>query len=666
MTIGKKLNLLIIGIIVSLIVGITAFVLVYLPTNLMRAEKDSLFELDSAISELRADINKLYIRPFESSMNGIVESYNILAEQFDILEDVKVLKADPQIAASVDTMIKLNLLFESNYKDLIERGEILKVDLQEVFYSTSVNANEIRTSQMIERSPRRDIIENNFESFLSAVTIIDNNLISTHDVVEEQFEIIHAVISAREKNAYRTGIIIIAVVVVLSLIAAFLIASRIVKNVRIAGEGIKRMSGGDIAFRFDIRSKDEIGELGSDLNTLTENLVEAFDSMKSGSAEGVMVKEELISSSNETSTAAAQIASTSQAIENQFGNLSANVSGATDSTKMMKDTIIHLEEYVQEQSAMVEQSTSSVTEMISSINNVADITSKKQEATEALVKTAASGGEKLNTTTSEINEITDSLDDIRGMAAIIQQIASQTNLLAMNAAIEAAHAGDAGRGFAVVADEIRKLAEASSLNSKQISGVLKEVVSRIESASDSSRETQEAFGAINQEVEGVSQSLAEIKSSMDELNVGGQQILEAMTGLQDVSVKVRQGSGDMTEASDEVSEAIETVSRITSEVSNSASEINIGINEVSSAMTRVTDLSSQLGDITDQLEEQAGKFRTGVNEAESQAVADEVAVDSGSEPETLLEMSVSSGENEAVTISGDDEGEYDYDDIDKR
>jgi methyl-accepting chemotaxis protein len=373
--------------------------------------------------------------------------------------------------------------------------------------------------------------------------------------------------------------------------------------------------------------------------------------MKQSSNEGVLLKEELISSASQTSAAAIQIASTSKTIENQFVGLSERVSGASEANQQMKTSLQSLDEYVQDQMAMVEESTSSVTEMISSINNVADITTKKRAATETLVVTAESGGNKLNATTAVISEITENLDEIKGMATIIEQIASQTNLLAMNAAIEAAHAGDAGRGFAVVADEIRKLAEAASMNSKQISGVLKEVVNRIEIASASSKETEEAFRAIDGEVQGVSQSLDEISSSMDELAVGGQQILEAMVSLQDVSVKVGQGSDSMMNASSNVSEAIDIVARITAEVSGSASEINIGITEVSNATMLVTDLSEKLGEITDNLELEAAAYKTEEDDLSAEEAAAEIPgerLESGEDHEEASTSVTLAGEKASI------------------
>ncbi|MDC7228330.1 MAG: HAMP domain-containing methyl-accepting chemotaxis protein [Spirochaetales bacterium] len=673
MLIGKKLNLLIIGVISAIFVSIAVFAAVYIPVVEMRDEKDSMLSLDSAIIDLRAEINKLGIASFSEQIIVIKEKSDVLVEQFNKLEHLDRLSSDEEIARSLKIIGRLYGLYEENYEELISIAEPLIIQFEKIFLSSRIRLDEINQSMIYRRADNIEEVEMSIDSVKTSITVLDSNLISTHTVVDEQFHEIDNLIDARERAAYISGIILVIMVGIIAFIFAVTIASRIVRDLRIAASGIKKMSDGDITESFSVKSRDEIGQLCDNLNVLSDSLKSAFRSMKASSFKGIEVKEELITSAEQTSSASSEIAANSQAISRQFSMLNERVEGAAEVNRIMMSSLQSLESYVQDQTAMVEESTSAVTEMISSINNVNDITLKKRAATDTLVKTAETGGKKLTGTIRVINEINESLDQIKGAATIIQQIASQTNLLAMNAAIEAAHAGDAGRGFAVVADEIRKLAEASSVNSKQINGVIKEVVNRIEVASASGHETEEAFVEIDREVEGVAESLDEISSSMGELNVGGKQILEAMTGLQDVSVNVNQGSKQMAEASDKVTDAIEVVSRITNEVSSSAGEITVGITEVSGAMMLVTELSGTLGEITALLETEAGRFRTDDNEI-SPAHTDEncevleendsAEANNLSAESTGTEASgapggkntVSSGDATGVTISGDDTG----------
>ncbi len=624
MRIRKKLNLLAIGVIGTLFIGVIAFGLTLAPTILMRTEKDNLMVLDTSISELRAEVNKLANAQLASQRDVIIADHEQLTKNFEMLDNVEALSKDEDIAESIQIMKRLYTLYSGNYFDLISNITNLGQEAEAIFFTDNVKIDTFRESTLVQNSGKENIIYSKVKSLLSVITILDSNLTSTHMVVTEQFELMNDLINKKELNAYIIGVGIIVVIGIAAFIAVFFITGLIVRSISAAHKGIELMSSGDLSINFDIKSKDEIQSLGENLNTLTDKLKNVFSSMKSGAKDGVELQEELITSTNQTSAAAQEIASNSESIRKQFNSLAELASGAQEASEIMKRTLGMLSDFIGEQKSMVEESTTAVTQMISSINNVTEITQKKKSATDILVKTAESGGAKLDTTTSIINDITSNLDEIKGTASIIQQIASQTNLLAMNAAIEAAHAGEAGRGFAVVADEIRKLAEASSMNSKQISGVLKEVVERIEMASSAGSETQLAFNAIDTEVKGVSQSLEEISMSMEELSIGGKQILQSMTGLQEVSFKVDGGNSEMDQASVKVSDAISTVSRVTSEVANSAAEITAGIKEISSSMLLLSDLAEKLGEITDLLETEASQYKT--EAAAETPVADDSAV----------------------------------------
>ena len=258
---------------------------------------------------------------------------------------------------------------------------------------------------------------------------------------------------------------------------------------------------------------------------------------------------------------------------------------------------------------MVVQATASVTEMTASINNVAGITESKKKSTELLVTTANKGGEKLEITNNVIQDVASRVGDIQEMMEIINGIASQTNLLSMNAAIEAAHAGDAGKGFAVVADEIRKLAETTGDNAKNISTVINEITENIASALQAGSVTQQAFNAISSEVTTTEKAFNEIFASTKELAVGGEEILKAMTSLTEVSENIKTGTDEMKEGSLLVSKAMTNVEQISSTVTNGMEEVALGIEEISRAVNDINEMTQQMGENSDTLDGVIKQFK---------------------------------------------------------
>jgi len=173
----------------------------------------------------------------------------------------------------------------------------------------------------------------------------------------------------------------------------------------------------------------------------------------------------------------------------------------------------------------------------------------------------------------------------------MENIASQTNLLSMNAAIEAAHAGEAGKGFAVVAGEIRKLAENSSAQSKTISAVLKKIKSSIDKITQSTNNVLLKFEVIDEHIKTVSEQEENIRNAMEEQSQGSKQVLEAVGNLNDITQHVKSESEEMRTGSKEIINEGKNLEIITQEITGGMNEMATGADQINIAVNQVNDLT---------------------------------------------------------------------------
>ncbi len=229
-----------------------------------------------------------------------------------------------------------------------------------------------------------------------------------------------------------------------------------------------------------------------------------------------------------------QVESQGAGIQQTSGNLESIVA-----------SIRAFEEAIVSQEVSISQSSSAITQMVSSIGSVSRSVARMQGEFTELVKTSEVGREKLASVSDTISLVLEQSGKLLEANGVIQGIATQTNLLAMNASIEAAHAGDLGRGFAVVAEEIRKLAELSGEQSHEIGTNIGSILEEIEVAVAAARDSEQSFGEILGKISQLNRFEQEIDASMKEQNAGSEQIMAAMENINEVTVRVRQGIGDI-------------------------------------------------------------------------------------------------------------------------
>jgi methyl-accepting chemotaxis protein len=365
----------------------------------------------------------------------------------------------------------------------------------------------------------------------------------------------------------------------------------------------------DLTYRLEIRQKDEIGTLAEFFNLTFEKIMLLVKGIKSQTFSLLDTGDELSANMTEASLSLTKINDNVQTMKEKVSSQTIEMSTATKTIERLMGQLDTLNKHIATQFESVTQSSSAIEQMLANIHSVTQALIKNTTNITSLAESSDAGRTDLQKVSSDIQEIARESEGLLQINSVMESIASQTNLLSMNAAIEAAHAGESGKGFAVVAGEIRKLAENSATQSKTISDVLKRIKNSIDTITNSTGIMIERFEAIENEVKTVSGQETHIRGAMEEQEVGSRNILDAITQLNEVTELVRNASKDMIDEGNEILKQSIDLKQLTADVSNSMGIMVESASHISNAVTRVNEISEENRENIQSLSAEVARFK---------------------------------------------------------
>jgi methyl-accepting chemotaxis protein len=390
------------------------------------------------------------------------------------------------------------------------------------------------------------------------------------------------------------AVLIGAIILIVAGVITYFVSHSMVKPIIGVTKTLKDISEGegDLTRTSNINSKDEVGDLARYKNQTLEKIKSLEKKKKNETGKLSEIGNDLSSNMTETAAAVNEITANIQSIKGRIVNQGVSVSQTNSTMDHLMVNIRKLDGHVDNQSSNMAQASSSIEQMVANIRAVTDTLIRNEKNVQILMDASEVGRIGMQEVTDNIREISHKSEGLLEINAVMKNISSQTNLLSMNAAIEAAHAGEAGKGFAVVADEIRKLAQSSSEQSKKVGSVLKEIKDSIDKITISTESVLGKFEAIDSSVKTVAEQEESIRNAMEEQGTGSQQTLIGVSNVNEITVQVTSSSHEMLDEAKEVIEESSNLEKVTQEITSGMNEMAMGAEQINIAVHQVNEIST--------------------------------------------------------------------------